>query len=194
MIAMVKNRKFVTILVSKFTFNKQLQLEAIMKRYKCDIVHLQETYIEDSSFQHCAFIKGNFSILSNNNISGYGTASLVHNGLKIENERYDANGRVFLFDIDNTTFCNVYLEAGTNSLSSAARESYCGDVLPNLLINRCSSGSIRGDWYSIIDKRDATTASKVSPNLSRLSNVSDWEDSHRSLHPNNENCYDEVLL
>ena len=31
----------------------QLQIEAIVKRYNSDIVHLQETDIEESTFQHC---------------------------------------------------------------------------------------------------------------------------------------------
>ena len=104
---------------TKFTLEKQLQLESLIQLYSCDIVHLQETQIDSSSFEHCTFIKSNYNVLSNNSLSGYGTASLVQNSLQVCNEKFDANGRVFVFDIENTTFCNVYLDASTDSLSRA---------------------------------------------------------------------------
>ena len=72
---------------TKFTLQKQLQIESIIKQYMCDIVNLQETHIAESSFEHCAFIKSNFVILSNNNMSGFGTTTLVHNDLKVENKK-----------------------------------------------------------------------------------------------------------
>ena len=112
-------------------------------------------------------------MISNNSPTGYGTTSLVHNDLKID-VCFDTNGRIILFNIEKTTFCNVYLEAGTDASSRAARENYCGEILPNLLVNRCASGCIGGDWNNVIDKKDATNyaGSKMSPNLLRLFKVS----------------------
>ena len=158
---------------TKFTVQKQFQIEDIAKKYKSDIIHLQESHVDAQSFEHCNFIKSNYRVLVNNSPSGYGTASLVHNDLEVKNEFYDSNGRIIVFDIENTTFGNVYLEAGTDACSRAARENYCGEIIPNLMVNRCGSGCIGGDWNSIIDKNDATNnaLSKMSPNLARLCKV-----------------------
>ena len=84
--------------------------------------------------------------------------------------------------------CTLKLVQITDASSRAARESYCGEVLPNLLLNRCSDGCIGGDWNNIIDKKDATKnpASKLSPNLLRLSKTFDWRDSHRDIFPHAE--------
>ena len=165
---------------TKLTVQKQLQIEDIAKMYNTDIIHLQESHVDAESFNHCSFIKTNYSILCNNSPSGYGTASLVHNDLKVENQFYDTNGRLIIFDIGNTTFGNVYLAAGTDAPSRAARENYCGEVIPNLMVNRCRAGCIGGDWNSIINKSDATNnaASKMSPNLSRLCKTFKWRDSY----------------
>ena len=171
---------------TKFTVQKQLQIEDIVKKLRCDIIHIQESDLDDQTFDSCSFIKNNYNLLRNNSLSGYGTATLVHNDFNVVNECYDVNGRIIIFDIENTTFCNVYLEAGTDASSRSARESYCGEVLPSLLVNRCSSGCIGGDWNNIIDKRDATNnaSSKMSPNLARLVKTFHWNDSHRTVSPN----------
>ena len=81
----------------------------------------------------------------------------------------------------------MYLEAGTDAPSRAAREKYCGEVLPMMLVNRCSVGCIGGDWNSIINKNDATNqpASKLSSNLTGLAKSFKWSDSHRYLFPQN---------
>ena len=91
----LESRKYLNILYlntygqTKFTLQKQLQIEAIVKQNNSDIVHLQETDIEESSFQHCDFINSNYCILVNNSLSGYGTACLVHNDFLVENVCYN---------------------------------------------------------------------------------------------------------
>ena len=150
---------------TKFTLEKQLQSNDLVRYLKCDIVHLQETDMDENVFEHCHFIKNNFNVIINNNSTGYGTASLVRNCLQVEDIIFDTKGRIIIFNINKITFCNIYLKAGTDSVSRAARENYCSSVLPNLLINRGSSGCCGGDWNSIICKKDATNhpESKLSP-------------------------------
>ena len=65
----------------------------------------------------CYYIKSNFEILSNNNINKYGTASLIKNEFEPLNIKYDTEGRVIKFDINNTTMCNVYIPSGTDSIT-----------------------------------------------------------------------------
>ena len=65
--------------------SKQLQIEDFIKFYQIDILHLQETYIEDDTFSECKFISSNFILIHNNSHSEYGTASLVKSYLPTEN-------------------------------------------------------------------------------------------------------------
>ena len=171
---------------TKLTLQKQLQIQDLIKLYKSDIVHLQETDIDENSFKSCNFIINNFAIISNNSPTGYGTTSLVRNNLEVSNVKLDTLGRIIVFDILNSTHCNVYLEAGTDSTSRSARENYIGEVLPKLLVNRCHIGYICGDWNCLSDVRDAThhANSKLSKNLKKLLKVFEWKDSHRVLFPN----------
>ena len=164
---------------------KQYQIQDIVRHHKCDIVHLQEIDCDSSTFSQCNFLKNNFSLISNNSHSKYGTASLIKNDFNANNISFDTEGRVIMFNIGCTTFGNVYLEAGTDSISRNARENYCGEIIPNLLINPCQAGVIGGDWNCIINNLDATNNpnSKKSPNLSRFVKTFQLKDSFRSLQP-----------
>ena len=173
---------------TKLTLDKQLQIQDMVKHLRCDIVHLQETDFDENSFQNCNFIKNNYNFITNNSISKYGTASLIRNNFKSENISLNTEGRIIIFDIDGVTFCNVYLEAGTDGPSKAARENNCSETLPNLLVNRSQVGCAGGDWNCIVEKKDATNypQAKMSPSLTRLVKSFQWSDSFRSLYPTRE--------
>ena len=93
-----------------------------------------------------------------------------------------------MFDIGGVSFGNFYCHSGTDGASRANRESFCGETIPNLLINHQSSGCLGGDFNMIIDKKDATTnpESKLSPTFKRLVQSFKWKDSFRTLHPSAE--------
>ncbi len=169
---------------TKLTLEKQLQIQDMAKHLKCDIIHLQESDFDENTFQNCNFIKNNFNFITNNSPSKYGTASLIKNNFLTENISLDTEGRIIVFDIQGVTFCNAYLEAGTDGASKAARENYCSETLPNLLVNRSQVGCAGGDWNCIVDKKDATNypQAKMSPSLTRLVKSFNWSDSFRSLH------------
>ena len=173
---------------TKFHLDKQLQLQETVKRLNCDIIHLQETNIEKNTFKNCDFIMNNYSVISNNSINGYGTSSLIRNEMKADNISFDTEERVIVFDINNITHCNVYMNAGTDSPSRASRENYFSEIIPNLLVKRCCSGYAGGDWNCIIDKKDATSheSAKMSPSLSRVCKTFSWFDCHRIVHPSSE--------
>ena len=173
---------------TKFYDDKQQQLQDLIMHYGCDIIHLQETDFNDDTFKNCSFIKSNYQVISNNSATGYGTASLVKNDLDAENIRCDTEGRIIVFDIKNITFCNLYIEAGTDGCSRTSREAYFSEAIPNLLIGQHQTGYAGGDWNCIIEKKDATynAISKMSPGLSRLCKTFEWQDSHRLLHPNSD--------
>ena len=171
---------------TRLTLAKQLMIQDMIKFYRCDIIHLQEADIDENCFSACDLIRNDFFIIPNNSPSGYGTASLVRNEYAIENIRFDTHGRVIMFNIDNVTFGNIYLEAGTDSASRSAREKYLSEVIPNMLTNKCQTGFCGGDWNCIVEKKDAThyPESKISPNLTRLMNIFEWKDSYRCIFLN----------
>ena len=83
---------------------KQYQIQDIVRHHKCDIVHLQEIDCDSSTFSQCHYLKNNFSLISNNSHSKYGTASLIKNYFNANNISFDTEGRVIMFNIGCTTF------------------------------------------------------------------------------------------
>ena len=170
---------------SKLYIEKQLQIEEFLKRYKCDILNLQEVNIDHETFSNCHSISSNYNILQNNSITQYGTASLVKNDLVVENIRCDSEGRALIFDVNEMTFANLYFHSGTDANARSGREKICSEILPNLLINSKESGCAGGDLNCIVDRKDATKnpGSKLSKCLLRLVKLRNWRDSFRVLHP-----------
>ena len=100
---------------TKLPLEKQSQISDLIKFYHCDIVHLQEIDIEETTFQTCPFITNNYTIISNNSLTKYGVASLVKNDWNVTNVSFDTEGRLIIFEIESVTFGNVYFPAGTDS-------------------------------------------------------------------------------
>jgi exonuclease III len=165
---------------------KQLQIENFLKSYKIDVLHCQEINISQDSFNSCDHINSAYNIVSNNAQNKYGTCSIVSNQYNVENLKTDTNGRVIAFNIENITFCNVYMHSGSDPVMRNGRENYAAEVLPQILINCQQYGCVGGDWNSIIDINDATknAAHKQSKCLKRLVKNFSWVDSFKYLHPN----------
>ena len=161
--------------------SKQVQIEKFLQVFKIDILHCQETNILDNTFESCNFINSSYSLISNNASNKYGTCCLISNCFQPENIKFDTRGRVIVFDIGEMTFANVYLPSGNDPDMRSSRENYAAEEIPQLLINSKDSGSIGGDWNSIIHERDATKnqAQKMSPSLKRLVKNFSWSDSFR---------------
>ena len=106
----------------------------------------------------------------------------------IENVKLDTNGRIIAFNIENITFCNVYLPSGSDPIMKNGRENYAAETIPQILINCKQFGCIGGDWNCIIDKNDATKnpSSKHSKSLQRLVKNFAWTDSFKKLHPDSQ--------
>ena len=100
---------------------RQKQAEDFLKHYNIDILHCQEIQVNDQTFSQCLYIQSNFNIITNNSLSTYGTASIVRNNFTINNVSRDNRGRVIIFDINDTTYGNVYLPPGTDGVSRSER-------------------------------------------------------------------------
>ena len=82
-----------------FNDSKQLQIEKFIQNNYIDILHLQESHIEENTFSACKFIMSNFNIIVNNSPSKYGTASLVKSTLSAEDNILHHSCRIILFNI-----------------------------------------------------------------------------------------------
>ena len=56
---------------SRLNVDKQIQIEDFLKKYKCDILNLQETNIQPETFSTCNYISSNYNILANNSTTNY---------------------------------------------------------------------------------------------------------------------------
>ena len=168
-----------------FNISKQLQIQEFIKQNRLDIIHLQETFIEEDTFAECNFITSNFTLIKNNSRNKYGTASLIKYCLQVDNIILHESGRIILFDIADLTLGNIYLPSGTDGNTRSSRENFSGETIPTLMINSKPCGIIGGDWNCIIDREDCTKypESKISPCLRRLVNAFEWKDSFRVIHP-----------
>ena len=124
------------------TLAKQVQIESFIIRENIDVLHLQEINITEDSFSTCNTISSGFSIISNNAINKYGTATIIKSDFSPENLLFDTKGRVIVFDIGDITLANIYLPSGSDSVSKASREEYSAVTVPQLLLNRKDSGCI----------------------------------------------------
>ena len=104
---------------------KQIQIDDLIKTK--NVILLQECHITDQTCESCPHIKLNFQIFKNNAESGYGTCSLVHNYLPVQNVKAIPGGRIIYFEIGKVSFCNVYLPSG--SAGKVDRESIAGQDL-----------------------------------------------------------------
>ena len=146
--------------------SKQVQIENFIKSYKIDILNCQEINMDENSFKKCSFISSSYTSIINNAENKYGTCCFVSNNLDFQNVKLDTNGRVIAFDIEDITFCNVYLPSGTDSAMKKERENYLAEVLPQILINSKDYGCTGGDWNCIAGHKKAS--SKISNSLKRL--------------------------
>ena len=170
------------------TVTKQKQIQDFIRRNQIDILHCQENNIDEESFSTCNYIISNFTIIQNNAQNRYGTASLVRNEFSPENIRLDTLGRAIFFNIEDFTTGNVYLPSGTDAVSRRAREDYCSETLPQLLVNRRVTGILGGDFNCITKPIDCThhPEAKHSPCLTRLINTFSLVDSFRSVSPSSK--------
>ena len=118
---------------SGITPTKALYINDMLKRSNIDILHLQETYINEETFEHCSLIESNYNVVKNNAINNYGTASLVKNNLTIKELRYDTEGRIIMFEIKKFLFANIYPKSGTDTVSRQHRENMFSTVVPNMI-------------------------------------------------------------
>ena len=118
---------------TKLTQSKQDQIEYLIKEHKIGVLHLQETNIVESTFSQCPHIATNYKIIFQNNETGFGVCSLVHNDLETSNEIQHPSGRLIAFDVGDITMVNVYAHSGGEAKDQ--RENLFGQTIPNTLLS-----------------------------------------------------------
>ena len=101
---------------------KQSQIESFIVKQKIDVLNLQEINVCDDTFATCDVISSSYNIIPNNSPTKYGTACIIKSDFTPENILLDTHGRAIVFNIGTLTLANLYLPAGTDSISKSSRE------------------------------------------------------------------------
>ena len=67
-----------------FNLAKQFQIEEFIRHNRIDILHLQESNIEENTFNDCKLITSSFNLIVNNSQNKYGTASWSKMNFKLK--------------------------------------------------------------------------------------------------------------
>ena len=57
--------------------SKQKQIEDFIRANNVDVLHTQEIDVEEDAFSQCHFLSSNYSIIQNNALNKYGTATFL---------------------------------------------------------------------------------------------------------------------
>ena len=168
---------------TKLPQTKQNQIEYLVKEYNVDILHMQETQIDESAFENNPFIANNFNIIFNNSETGYGVCSLIHRKFSTKDELLHPSGRIIAFNIGDLTMTNIYLPSGAERTAKNLREGLCGQTIPNMMLAAKKKGMIGGDCITHPSDCTHHPEPKMSPNLKKTSTILKWRDTYRLLHP-----------
>ena len=105
-------------------YSKESQIESFIRTFKPDIIHFQEINVSPDTFENSDMINSNLNLMSNNATNKYGTASLISAELEPTNIKFDAEGRIIVFDLGNFTFGNIYFPSGVNLEMRNKRENF----------------------------------------------------------------------
>ena len=119
---------------TKLPQTKQNQIEYLVKEFNVDILHMQETQIDESAFENNPFIANNFNIIFNNSETGYGVCSLINRKFSTKDELLHPSGRIIAFNIGDLTMTNIYLPSGAERTAKNLREDLCGQTIPNMML------------------------------------------------------------
>ena len=91
-----------------------LNLVDFIKQYKIDILNLQETNLNDDSFEKNDFLSQNYQFIYNNAPNGFGTAVILKNDINFSNMKIDTKGKMICYDLDDQqiTGANIYMQCG----------------------------------------------------------------------------------
>ena len=147
---------------TKLPQTKQNQIEYLVKEYNVDILHMQETQIDESAFENNPFIANNFNIIFNNSE----TARLLPHQQKVLHEG-----------------CNPSSIRKNHRFQHRRPHhdqhlSICGQTIPNMMLAAKKKGMIGGDFNCITHPSDCThhPEPKMSPNLKKTSTILKWRD------------------
>lgn len=145
-----------------------------------DIVALQEVVGD------CISIPG-YAMIMNIDETQRGTAIGVRNGIGVKQVHRSLDARVICIELGNDEnmikIVNLYAPSGSNNRS--ARELFFNQTVPQFLLNHPAHVIMLGDFNSVIESRDATGVSNMSPMLKILCdslNLTDvWKHFNRQI-------------
>ena len=165
--------------------SKKKMIEQQIKDNDIDVLHIQEIDSTEKSFIYCEFLNQHFTLIRNNSSSGFGTATLVNKRLEVKDILLHPSGRLIMFNIEDTTHVNLYLQAGQSPEARQSREDMIGKELLDYLLLAKTKIILGGDFNCVCSPQDMTNNvdNKISNNLVRIVKMKKMTDTYRSLYP-----------
>ena len=130
--------------------SKKKMIEQQIKDHDIDVLHIQEIDSTEKSFIYCEFLNQHFTLIRNNSSSGFGTATLVNKKLEVKDILLHPSGRLIMFNIEDTTHINLYLQAGQSPEARQSREDMIGKELLDYLLLAKPKIILGGDFNCLL--------------------------------------------
>ena len=111
---------------SKLNISKQVFIQNFLLSNNIDILLCKETKIEEGCFSQC----NKYTIIKNNSRNDFGTSVIIKNDIHVKDVKFYTEGRVIVFNTENTTIVNAYPKAGRDAESRKEREDFLLQLSP----------------------------------------------------------------
>lgn len=150
-------------------------LRSFIRSADLDVIFLQEVHNEQ------LFVPG-FTLYFNVDVHQRGTAIAVRNQFCVHHVEKSLDNRIISMRIGHVTFINIYAPSG--ALLRTAREDFFNSSVAHYLRHSTDYVVMGGDFNAIVNLKDATGSSNMSPMCKKLMNAAHLTDSWEILNGN----------
>lgn len=158
--------------------SNQTKIDALLsfiRASELDVIFLQEVQNEHLRLP-------GFSITFNVDADQRGTAIAVRDQYNVHNVEKSLDNRIISLRIGTVSFINIYAPSG--ALHRTAREDFFNSSVAHYLHHTTEHVVLGGDFNAVVNAKDATGSSSISPMCKRLMNAAKLVDTWEALHGN----------
>lgn len=150
-------------------------LRSFIYSAELDIIFLQEVQSEQLS------IPG-YNIVFNVDADQRGTAIVVKDQYNVHNVEKSLDNRIISVRVGPVTFMNIYAPSGASQRT--AREDFFNSSVAHYLHHSSGNVVLGGDFNAVVNAKDATGGSNISPMCKRLMSAANLVDTWEALNGN----------
>lgn len=150
-------------------------LTSFVRVSELDIIFLQEV-------QNDRLHLPGYMLFFNVDADQRGTAIAVRDQYNVHNVEKSLDNRIISLRIGTITFINIYAPSG--ALQRTAREDFFNSAVAHYLHHSTEQVVLGGDFNAVVNPKDATGSSSVSPMCKRLMNAAKLIDTWEALNGN----------